>query len=114
MAHIRRLHPDVQLAAWYLVFLVRSAGIPLQITSSRRTFAQQAALVRAGRSRTLRSAHLEGKAFDVDVHGFSRDRIPRWWFFELGRLGESLGLRWGGRFSGFWDPGHFESARRGS
>ena len=60
----------------------------------------------------MRSGHLTGDAFDVDVHGFARARIPRWWFYELGRLGESLGLRWGGRFSAFWDPGHFENPRR--
>ncbi len=114
MRHIQRLSPDIQLAAWYLVFLVRSAGIPLQITSSLRTIEEQRALVRAGRSRTIRSGHLDGQAFDVDVHGFSRDRIPRWWLYELGRLGESLGLRWGGRWTGLRDFGHFENPRRAS
>lgn len=112
LGHIRRLSPDIQLAAYYLVLIVRSVGIPLQITSSLRSISEQAELVRIGASRTMRSGHLDGQAFDVDVHGFARGRIPRWWFYELGQLGESLGLRWGGRFSGFWDPGHFESARR--
>ena len=111
MAHIRRLSPDAAEAAFWLVFLVRNAGIPLQITSSVRTSAEQAALVRQGRSRTQKSKHLTGDAFDVDIHGWDRSDIPRWWFAQLGQLGELLGLRWGGRFSGFYDPGHFENAR---
>lgn len=111
MAHIRQLDAATAEAAFLLVFLVRNAGIPLQITSSLRSSAQQAALVRAGRSRTQRSLHLTGNAFDVDIHGWDRSDIPRWWFEQLGQLGELLGLRWGGRFRGFWDPGHFENAR---
>lgn len=111
MRHIERLSPDIQLAAWYLVYLVRSAGVPLQITSTLRTREEQAALVRAGRSRTLRSKHLTGQAFDVDIHGWGRDQVPLWIWEELGWLGEYLGLAWGGRFSSLKDYGHFENPR---
>lgn len=91
-----------------MVYLVRTAGIPLQVTSSVRTSSQQSALVAAGRSRTNRSLHLDGRAFDVDIHGWGRDEIPRWWFAQLGQLGVDLGLEWGGSFSGLYDPGHFQ------
>lgn len=107
--HLQALSPDIQLAAAYLVDVVRDAGIPLQITSSVRTRSEQASLVRAGRSRDPRSPHLLGQAFDVDVHGYGRDQIPEWFWWELGYLAEYIGFRWGGRFSGFWDPGHFEN-----
>lgn len=107
--HLSRLSPDIQLAAWYLLYWVRSAGIPLQITSSVRSRAEQAELVRIGRSDTLRSKHLSGQAFDVDVHGYGRDQIPMWFWEELGWLGEYLGFRWGGRFSYPRDYGHFEN-----
>lgn len=107
--HIERLSPDIQLAAFYLVYIVRSAGIPLQITSTLRTRAEQEALVRSGRSQTLSSKHLIGQAFDVDIHGYGRDEIPLWWWEELGWLGEYLGFRWGGRFSSLRDYGHFEN-----
>jgi len=90
---------------------VRTVGVPLIVTSSLRIPAEQAELVRTGRSQTFRSKHLTGQAFDVDVHGFGRSEIPRWWFYQLGSLAEPLGLRWGGNFRGFWDPGHFEDAR---
>ncbi len=109
LRHIEGLSPDIQLAAWYLVFWVRSAGFPLQITSSLRTRAEQAALVRSGRSLTQRSAHLTGQAFDVDLHGYGRDQVPLWFWEEVGWLGEYLGFRWGGRWSGLRDYGHFEN-----
>lgn len=107
--HIANLSPDIQFGAYYLVYLVRSAGYPLQITSSMRTQAEQAELVRIGRSRTLRSKHLSGQAFDVDVHGYGRDLVPLWFWEQLGWLGEYIGFRWGGRFSSLRDYGHFEN-----
>jgi len=99
------------LPALRLVSHVRNAGIPLHISSALRNPAQQAQLLRQGRTKTLQSKHLTGKAFDVDVVGFARGQIPKWWFYQLGSLAEPLGLRWGGNFRGFWDPGHFEDAR---
>jgi len=111
MAHIRRLSPDIQDAAFYLLYVVRSAGFPLQITSSLRSRAEQEALVRAGSSLTQRSKHLVGQAFDVDIHGYGRDQVPLWFWRELGHFAERIGFRWGGRFSGLRDYGHFENPR---
>lgn len=107
--HIQALSPDIQLAAFYLVDVVRNAGIPLQITSSVRSRQEQASLVRGGFSRNPRSPHLEGQAFDVDIHGLGRDQIPDWFWWEFGQLAEYIGFRWGGRWSSPWDPGHLEN-----
>jgi len=109
MGHLQRLSPDIQNAAWWLVYYARSAGVPLKITSSTRSNAEQAALVRGGMSQTLKSKHLTGQAFDVDVEGWARDDIPLWWWEGLGQLGEYLGFRWGGRWTGLRDYGHFEN-----
>jgi len=109
MAHIRQLSPDIQDLAFWLIYLVRTAGVPLQITSTLRTQSEQARLVRVGLSGTLKSKHLQGQAFDVDIHGWGRDEVPLWWWEELGALGEALGLRWGGGFSNLRDYGHFEN-----
>jgi len=109
--HIRHLSPEIQGAAWWMVYLVRSAGIPLKITSTLRSREEQEALVRSGASQTVRSKHLIGQAFDVDIQGWGRNEIPLWWWEELGWLGEYLGLRWGGRWTGFRDYGHFENPR---
>jgi len=111
LGHLNQLAPDTGLAAFRLVQFVRSKGIPLTITSSRRTAAQQRIQVLRGNSLTLQSKHIGGHAFDVDVHGFNRSDIPIWWFYQLGWLGEQLGLRWGGRWTGFRDYGHFEDPR---
>lgn len=106
--NLTELLPDIRARAIELVNAARAAGVPLIITSGRRTLDEQRLLVNSGRSRTLRSKHLEGRAFDVDVLGLNRDAVPRWWFAALGSYGESLGLKWGGRWQTIYDPGHFE------
>ena len=111
LRHIQGLSPDIQYAAWYLVNAVRSVGYPLEITSSLRTRQEQAQFFRSGASLTLRSKHLIGQAFDVDVHGYGRDEVPLWFWMALGQFGELIGFRWGGRFSSLKDYGHFENPR---
>lgn len=111
-SHLRQLEPNTQLAAWWLVSVVRQAGYPLIITSSRRTLAEQQRLLEQGRSKTLRSAHLSGQAFDVDLYGMDRNTVPRWFWDMLGPWAEdNLGLVWGGSWRSFYDPGHFQDPR---
>jgi len=109
--HLLRLRHETGHRANALVIGARNGRVPLYISSSTRTAARQRDLVRAGRSATLRSKHLTGQAFDVDVLGFGRDQIPKWWFANLGNRAELLGLRWGGRWTVPKDFGHFEDAR---
>lgn len=108
LAHAQRLQEGARLRAFYLVNLFRQAGVYLIITSSTRTLARQRQLVAEGRSSTLNSAHLGGFAFDVDIHGWSRQNIPAAFWPIIGEVGEWLGLRWGGRWKDPYDPGHFE------
>ena len=108
LSHLYQLTPETAALAVELVTAARLAGLPLIITSSRRSPEQQAQLVAAGRSRTMQSPHLRGDAFDVDLAGLQRDRVPHWVWDALGPYGEALGLVWGGRWRGLWDPGHFE------
>jgi len=110
LEHLPQLTPETRDRAVQLLNAARQVGVPLIITSARRSIDEQKRLVETGRSRTLDSAHLRGEAFDVDVMGIRRDDIPRWWFMALGAYGESLGLIWGGRWA-FYDPGHFELPR---
>ncbi len=111
ISHLRRLAPQTQRAAIDMVIHLRNLGVPLWISSSTRTLQQQRRLVSEGASRTLNSKHLTGQAFDVDVLGFARDDVPLWWWQSLARLGNSLGLLNGGRFTGLADWGHFEARR---
>lgn len=103
----QHLEPVTAELAYYLLYEAWIAGVPLAITSGLRNEAEQGELVREGRSRTMRSKHLVGRAFDVDVLGIGRDQVPRWWWEEVGQVAERLGLQWGGRWG--WDFGHFET-----
>lgn len=107
--HIRRLSPQAAVRAWWLVAVTRIAGYPVVITSTTRTHDEQRALVKAGRSRTMDSAHLTGDAFDIDWFRTNRDDVPRQFWFLVGPWAErELGLVWGGRWRTIQDFGHFE------
>lgn len=104
------LEPRTQLAAYWLIYSLRLAGAPAIVTSALRTIEEQKRLVAEGFSRTLRSKHLDGRAFDIDLHGWNRSDIPRAFWDIVGPWAEAnLGLTWGGRWKNPYDPGHFES-----
>lgn len=91
------------------------AGIPVMIIETLRTQEEHEANLAKGVSWTKHSKHLDGLAIDIcpyetfQLHG--PDKLqwntadPAW--DEIGRIGESLGLRWGGRWKQK-DMGHFE------
>ncbi len=97
------------------------AGVPLLIVDTLRTEEEQKANIARGVSWTPNSKHLpqppDGKALAIDVvpystyllHGISKlaweSSEPAW--LKIGEIGESLGMRWGGRWS-TPDYGHFE------
>lgn len=107
--HLESLHPAIFRQAYTMIVAARDAGIPLVIISGARSPAINR---EAGGSE--RSLHLHGLAFDVAVAGYSRNRIPFWWWEQLGLWAErSLGLFWGGRFAhaGAPDVNHFDARR---
>jgi len=87
-------------------------GIELRVVSKLRSQQQQDALYAQGRTTegpivtwTTRSAHTSGRAVDVTIVGATEyEDDPEAWD-ALGRIGEELGLKWGGSFR---DYGHFE------
>jgi peptidoglycan L-alanyl-D-glutamate endopeptidase CwlK len=98
-------------------FLARTveAGIPVMVIDTLRTRAEHQANLAAGVSWTANSKHLTGDAIDVCPYEtfslYGPDKLrwdandPVWQ--QLGVLGESLGMRWGGRWRQK-DMGHFE------
>lgn len=91
------------------------AGIAVLIVETRRTQAEHEANVARRVSWTTHSKHIDGDAIDVapfdiyELHGPDKlqwnSADPAWQ--RLGLIGESLGLRWGGRWT-HRDMGHFE------
>jgi LAS superfamily LD-carboxypeptidase LdcB len=102
----RGLHPNLAYGLRELQYVARLNGIRLTVTSGRRSYRTQWRLYRRyllGQSKYPAavpgtSKHEKGLAFDIAVS-------PEWALDPLGRLWESWGGRWGGRFR---DPIHFE------
>jgi peptidoglycan L-alanyl-D-glutamate endopeptidase CwlK len=105
---LNQLQPRAAALGFQLINAMREAGIPAYISSGRRSYYEQAKLVLGGHSQTLNSRHVEGRAFDIDILGYSRDQLPKQWWLAVGSYAERLGLRWGGRWASFYDAGHFE------
>ncbi len=88
------------------------------VVETRRSYERQRELFDAGKSRTMQSKHLVGKAVDVaPVVLYSGGRVqeltwekehPSW--SVLGELAEKWGVTWGGRWKNFPDFPHLEDA----
>lgn len=109
------LSPAFKPKAMELLARFVEAGIAVMVIDTLRTPAEHQANLAAGVSWTKHSKHLDGNAIDVcpymqfQLHG--PDKLnwdpadPVW--SALGRIGEELGLIWGGRWK-VRDLGHFE------
>lgn len=87
-------------------------GKRIKVTSHLRTCEKQNALYAQGRTtsgsivtnaRGCLSWHVLGRAVDISIDGGSDADYRR-----LGEYWQSLGGVWGGTFTGFYDPVHFE------
>jgi peptidoglycan L-alanyl-D-glutamate endopeptidase CwlK len=93
-------------ASRFLDALERKGYRP-KITSGHRSLAEQRLLVLSGRSWTVNSKHLQGRAIDISILGVVPDAVPKSVWMTVGKIGERYGLRWGGRWRVF-DASHFE------
>jgi len=100
--------------AFELLARATEARLPVVIVNTLRTPEEQAEAVATGHSWVPHSKHQDGLAIDLcplatyTLHGANKlqwAEDPCW--LILGKLGERLGLRWGGRWKTA-DPGHFE------
>lgn len=84
-----------------------AAGLPFVFISGLRSRAQQAALAAEANRTTPAAApgtskHEVGFAFDLERQSPGVEQ-------QVGALGQSLGLTWGGTFAPQPDPNHFEA-----
>lgn len=125
-AHLfTRTHPDLQT-----LFIEVIKHVDCSVLGGIRSYAEQVADVKSGKSTTLASKHLaqsDGLAHAVDVAPFPQRwndkkwNIDLWYFggFVLGVASQlGIGIRWGGNWkrdndpenNGFEDLDHFEIA----
>ncbi|MDR0307976.1 MAG: M15 family metallopeptidase [Chitinispirillales bacterium] len=118
MRGVEKLHPEMRAKAEKLTALCRENGLPLLITETLRSEAEQTQLYEKGRSapgkivtncKYPQSAHCWGVAFDFcrNVKGKEYENCDGF-FQKVGQLGKSIGLFWGGDFKSFKDMPHFE------
>jgi len=85
-------------------------GIQVMIITTSRTVEEQAEHVKDGTSWTMQSKHLTGDAIDLaplksyqldgpDAIEWDGDHPA---YAAMGRMGEDLGLVWGGRWKQWW------------
>ena len=97
---------------------IRRSPVDFMITEGLRSSDRQAALVRAGASRTLKSRHLTGHAVDVAalVDGKVRWDWPLYARIALGVKAAAhergVAIVWGGDWPTLRDGPHFELDRR--
>jgi peptidoglycan L-alanyl-D-glutamate endopeptidase CwlK len=97
---------------------IRRSSVDFMITEGLRTPARQAAMVRAGASRTLKSRHLTGHA--VDVAALVEGKV-RWDWPLYPRIAQAVkaaaaaqgtAIVWGGDWPTLRDGPHFELDRK--
>lgn len=97
----RDIHDLVtELQTLYYLFesKCKAANMEYIVTCTKRTVEEQKILVTQGKSWTVNSLHLVGRAFDIAV--VKNGKIS-WNFADYapyGVLGESIGLEWAGRW----------------
>ncbi|MGI6226996.1 MAG: M15 family metallopeptidase [Peptococcales bacterium] len=117
MRDLDLLHPDLKVKAEKLIELAKSKGINIILSQTWRTKAEQDTLYAQGRTtpgsivtnvKYPFSLHCWGVAFDVAVIINGKASWIAAHFDQVGPLGESLGLEWGGRWQNFPDRPHFQ------
>ena len=115
---IESLHPSIiGKVKEFIIRAEKELGIKLRITAALRTWKEQSDLYAKGRTapgkivtwaKAGQSYHNYGLAIDVVEikDGKALWNNPNW--EKIGKLGESIGFTWGGRWTGKTDKPHFE------
>ena len=120
MRGVEHLHPKLQKICADLVKTCENNQINVKITDTLRSKEEQNQLYAQGRTapgsivtnvQYPNSAHNWGVAFDICRNEKGREYDDSDGFFaKVGKIGESLGLTWGGSWKSFQDKPHFELA----
>ena len=117
---IKLLHPKLRRIVPEILAKCKAAGLPVLVTQTLRTQAEQDALYWQGRTtpgkivtnvRWPNGAHCWGVAFDFcrNVRGREYDDSDGF-FAKVASIAKPYGLRWGGDWTRFVDKPHLELA----
>lgn len=119
--NLATLHPEIQPRVVAFISAAKSIatqrGLDVRIISGLRTYSEQDALYAQGRTtpgkvvtnaRAGYSNHNFGLAFDIGIFQGKAYLDDHPLYRELGPLGESLGLEWGGRWKKIVDEPHYQ------
>lgn len=111
------LNPYVKSLAEKLIAECKKQGITIIVTQTLRTIAEQNALYAQGRTapgprvtnaKGGYSIHNYGYAFDVCVIKNGKEIWDDSAYVPVGKIGESIGLEWGGNWRSLKDYPHFQ------
>lgn len=107
------LDPQLLLFERMLVRRALQAGIPLFCSEAIRSAKRQQELFVKGFSKLTAGPHMKGMAVDI-IHSVRAWEMDRKQWDLIGHIGkdiiqsEGLEIRWGGDWTTFWDPAHWE------
>ncbi len=81
------------------------------VAETYRAQSRQDKLFKEGKNKTTVRVSKHTKRLAADIYFIKNGKISAYHqapYLELGELGESFGLRWGGRWKMPFDPGHYE------
>lgn len=121
-----KLHPEAQKKVEELIKACEREGLKIGISECFRTVAEQDALYAKGRTAkggivtnakgsSYQSMHQWGVAFDFyrnDGKGAYENKDK--FFQKVGKIGQSIGLEWGGAWTSIVDMPHFQLPNWGS
>ena len=110
----RQLHPDLQAIIPEFLRRCRAAGREVRITDCYRNAAEQQDCINRGTTRCYfpNSPHNWMLAFDFCRNdGKGAYNNSDGFFDEVGRIGQSMGLQWGGAWTDFVDKPHLQLAK---
>jgi len=112
---IEDLLPELQARYYFFEKKMEEAGLDFIVTCTYRSLEEQQKLYAQGRTQpgkkvtwTLQSKHIERKAFDIAMMKNGKITWDTKDYIEPGRIGESVGLEWGGSWKKSKDFPHFQ------
>lgn len=125
MRDITLCHPKLQELAAKLIEECKQQGLIIKIGETLRTVAEQDELYAQGRTKpgnivtnapgsSYSSYHQWGTAFDFYRADGKGAYYDDGFFTKVGKIGESLGLEWGGNWTSIVDKPHFQLPDWGS